>query len=136
MGPGRESIGGRTGWSLATIHDGQEDSTMNDTMQPRGGNCAAWTVLGVALGAALGAGVALLLAPESGKRTRERLGNTARDWTRRATETIDDARGAVSGLGEDARSAFQAGQESFAHDRAARAVEPAAKPAGKDPVSR
>lgn len=93
---------------------------MNDNMQPRSGTSAGWTVLGIAIGAALGAGVALLLAPESGAQTRERLRNAARDLSRRASDTLDDARGAVTALGEDARSAVQAGQDSFAHDRAAR----------------
>ena len=32
------------------------------------------------LGAAVGAGVALLLAPQSGEETRRRLGETALEW--------------------------------------------------------
>ncbi len=93
---------------------------MNDSMQPRAGSGLGWAVVGIAIGAALGAGVALLLAPESGARTRERLRNATRDLSQRAVDTFEDARGAVTALGEDARSAVHAGQDAFAHDRAAR----------------
>lgn len=47
-------------------------------------------VAGVVLGALLGAGVALMLAPESGPRTRRRLGRGVRAFGDRAVEELDD----------------------------------------------
>lgn len=90
---------------------------MIDTRTSREVSNAGWTVLGVALGAAVGAGAALLLAPTSGARTRDRIRLAAREWSRRAAESIGDAREVVTSLGEDARTAVRAGQESFQHDR-------------------
>jgi gas vesicle protein len=56
-------------------------------------------VAGMVCGAAIGAGVALLLAPESGKRTRKRLGRAADDLKESAAdrwdEIADDVRGRV-----------------------------------------
>jgi gas vesicle protein len=76
--------------------------------------------MGFALGAVVGAGLALLLAPDSGKRTRQRLASTARRWSENAEHTIDQARDTVAELGTDASSALKAGQEAFLHDRATR----------------
>jgi YtxH-like protein len=48
---------------------------------------------GVALGALLGAGAALLYAPQSGEETREMLGERAQRFGGRIGERIGDARG-------------------------------------------
>ena len=93
---------------------------MNDAPDTRGGSNAGMTLMGFALGAVVGAGLALLLAPESGKKTRQRLTSTARQWTQRAEDTIDQARDTVAELGADAQSALKAGQDAFQHDRATR----------------
>jgi gas vesicle protein len=94
--------------------------TMNDTLHARSTSNPGLTLIGIALGAAVGAGIALLLAPDSGKNTRERLASTARRWGRNAGHSIDQARDAVADLGGDAKSAIKAGQDSFLHDRAVR----------------
>lgn len=93
---------------------------MNDTMEPRGSSLTGATLMGFAVGALVGAGIALLLAPDSGKRTRERLASTAQRWSRNAGRTMDQARDAVAELGTDAKSAIKAGQDAFQHDRAVR----------------
>ena len=77
-------------------------------------------LMGFALGAAVGAGLALLMAPDSGKKTRERLTSTAQRWSKGAGHVIDEARDTLADLGTDAKSAIQAGQDSFQHDRATR----------------
>ncbi len=46
-------------------------------------------VSGLICGAAIGAGVALLLAPEPGKKTRKRIGRAAEDLREDATERWD-----------------------------------------------
>ena len=93
---------------------------MNDNPNAPGPSNTGMNLMGFAIGAAVGAGLALLLAPDSGKNTRERLASTARRWGRNAGHSIDQARDAVADLGGDAKSAIKAGQDSFLHDRAVR----------------
>ena len=93
---------------------------MNDESNTRGTSNTGLTLMGFALGAAVGAGLALLMAPDTGKNTRKNLASTARRWSKGAGHAIDQARDAVSELGTDAKSALQAGQDSFQHDRATR----------------
>jgi gas vesicle protein len=45
------------------------------------------------MGVALGAGAALLLAPQSGEETREMLGDSARRLGDRVADRLDDIRG-------------------------------------------
>ena len=47
-------------------------------------------VSGLFLGAAIGAGVALLLAPQSGRRTRRALARSMEDMTDSAAERFED----------------------------------------------
>jgi gas vesicle protein len=93
---------------------------MNDALDNRGTTNLGSTLMGIAIGAVIGAGVALLMAPDSGKRTRQRLASTARRLGESAGHTLEQARDTVSELGADARSAIKAGQEAFLHDRAIR----------------
>jgi len=93
---------------------------MNDAFDSRGPSSTGSTLVGFALGAIVGAGLALLLAPDSGKKTRERLASTARKWSKDAGESMEHARDTVVGLGTDAKSAIKAGQETFAQGRVAR----------------
>ena len=93
---------------------------MNDNSNARGSSNAGSTLLGFAVGAAVGAGLALLLAPDSGKHTRQRLASTARRMSKNAEDSIDQVRDVVAELGSDAKSAIKAGQDSFLHDRATR----------------
>jgi gas vesicle protein len=97
-----------------------ETMAMNDTSNTRGSSNTGSTLMGFALGAVVGAGLALLLAPDSGKKTRDRLASTARRWSKSAGDTIDQARDKVTELGADAKSAVKAGQDAFLHDLAAR----------------
>ena len=93
---------------------------MIDSTEPRGTSITGSTIIAFALGAVVGGGLALLLAPESGKKTRQRLASTAQRWSESAGRSFDQAREAAAGLGEDAKSAMKAGKESFLQDRAAR----------------
>ncbi|HSQ59205.1 MAG TPA: YtxH domain-containing protein [Acidobacteriota bacterium] len=93
---------------------------MNDTTQHGGSSNTGAVLMGFALGAVVGAGLGILLAPDSGKRTRERLASTARRFGRDAGEAIEHAREAAVEFGADAKSALKAGQEAFRHDLATR----------------
>jgi gas vesicle protein len=59
-------------------------------------------VTGMALGALVGAGVALLMAPQSGRRTRRQIVRTAEDWGESAGERLQDATDEVRRVAEDA----------------------------------
>ncbi len=89
---------------------------MNDTSNSNGSSNTTAVLLGFAVGAVVGAGVALLLAPESGRKTRERLTSTAQRVGKSAGETMDQARATMVEMGSDAKSAIKAGQEAFLKD--------------------
>ena len=79
--------------------------------------------LGFALGALVGAGVALLLAPRTGKETRrrladagERFGDAARKQVEHAGEIANDIKRNAQSTFEEARRGFEQGQRS--HDPA------------------
>lgn len=57
------------------------------------------------LGAALGAGLALMFAPQSGDETRAQLRRTARKVKRRARAVVEDGREAVDDLAQRGKSA-------------------------------
>jgi gas vesicle protein len=108
-----------------------EDLTVNDNSRGNGSS----TVLGFVLGALVGAGIGLLLAPGTGSETRRRiadaggrLGNAARDAGGRlenaardaggrlrsaARDKFDEARETVKDFKQDATSAVEAGREAF-----------------------
>ena len=66
--------------------------------------------LGVIAGALVGAGVALLLAPQSGEETRERIANRARRFGTRADESWDDLRDELRRLRRRSRRAATRGR--------------------------
>ena len=87
-----------------------EDTNMNDSR-----NTSALS--GFLIGAVVGAGLALLLAPATGVETRRRLGDTARRMRDGARDRIDQARGTIGDLKEEARAAVQSGRDAFARSR-------------------
>lgn len=76
-----------------------------------------------AVGAIVGAGIALLLAPTPGQDMRRRIGHTARKVGSGAKDIIGKARGTVEGVRQDARVAVERGRESFTQAR-----QPATRP--------
>lgn len=64
-------------------------------------------VSGLALGVLVGAGIALLVAPESGRRTRRRLQRAAEDLGDSAAERLQDAAEDVRRVAEDAVKAAE-----------------------------
>lgn len=82
-------------------------------------------MMGFVLGAVVGAGIALLLAPATGADTRNRLGDAARKLRQNAGNITDRARNAMSEFKDDARSAVEAGRESFRRGTQPNPSEPA-----------
>ena len=64
-------------------------------------------VVGVALGAVIGAGVALLLAPEPGRKTRKRLRRAAEELGDAAGDRLQNAADDVRKAADDARRAAE-----------------------------
>jgi len=82
------------------------------------------TLLTLLIGGAIGAGIALLLAPGTGEETRRRLMETvddAADWATDACEdacdklndTTDKVRQIAADKKDDVVSAFEAGKDAF-----------------------
>ena len=67
-----------------------DHSYMNDA--PRGGTAAGIPVAGFIVGALVGAGVALLLAPGPGEQTRRKLGETTRRLGSAAADAVKRGR--------------------------------------------
>lgn len=72
------------------------------------------------VGAVVGAGIALLLAPATGSETRRRIGMKAQQIGNGTKDVIGKTRQTIAGIKEDATSAIQAGRESFQRTRESR----------------
>jgi len=62
------------------------------------GTGAGTVLLAFLVGAAAGAAVALLYAPQSGRETREKLGEKAREGARRATDAARAGRDVIEAI--------------------------------------
>jgi gas vesicle protein len=69
------------------------------------------------LGAAVGAGVALLLAPQSGEETRKKLTETARKLGDDLDDKVRSAKEEVKHRAGDVKTAIGAGREAYARSR-------------------
>jgi len=62
-------------------------------------------IVGFVVGAALGAGIALLMAPDSGEETRRRIGETAKRIKHTARHRFEDLKDTLVDRGKEAVSA-------------------------------
>lgn len=69
------------------------------------------------LGALLGAGIALLLAPAHGRDTRRRVGSTVRRWSDSARQAMMRTGASLNEFKDDARSAIEKGREEYVRSR-------------------
>jgi len=69
------------------------------------------------IGALVGAGVALLLAPAHGRDTRRRVGTTVKRFGDGARQAFNKTRDNLSDLKHDAKSAIDSGREEFMRSR-------------------
>jgi len=74
-------------------------------------------VAGFVVGAVIGAGLALLLAPATGTDTRRRLGDVARKVRDSASDRIGSVREGIDHLKSDAKSAIDGGREAYRQSR-------------------
>jgi len=69
------------------------------------------------LGAVLGAGIALLLAPAHGRETRKRVGDTVKRLGGNARQALQHTREGVNDLKHDAKAAFEKGRQEYMRHR-------------------
>ena len=85
---------------------------MNENQQVNG-TSPGTVAIGFVLGALVGAGIALLMAPGTGRETRRRIVDTGRRLGGEARSKLDEARAAADDLKQEARSALKAGREAI-----------------------
>lgn len=70
-------------------------------------------LMGFVVGAAVGAGIALLFAPATGADTRRSIGRVAGRIRHRLDDTVHDAQKRMGELREDVGSAIDSGRKAF-----------------------
>ena len=83
----------------------------DENSSPVGGMVTAFAV-----GALVGAGIALLVAPQSGKETRDLLARKTRELKDRAGDALDDAKQMVRGHKAQIVAAVEAGKEAMENE--------------------
>jgi gas vesicle protein len=86
-------------------------------MRDESGGNGTSTILAFLLGAALGGAAALLLAPRSGKETREYLADRGRAIGGKARDVRDSTRSYFQGKKEDIGEAIAAGRQAMRHEQ-------------------
>lgn len=86
---------------------------MSDHQRSNDSASAIPAIMGFALGALVGAGLALLFAPSTGEALRGRIGDGANKLKHDAKDKLDQARDAVADIGSSARSAIEAGRDAY-----------------------
>ena len=90
---------------------------------------------GFVMGALVGAGIALLMAPATGSDTRKRLRDTAQRFKNAAGSKLGDAQTTLGEIREDAKSAFVAGREAYTRNRQQRNPSDTESPFATEPAS-
>ena len=97
-------------------------------MKEEGGYSSGSMLLSFLLGGIVGAGLALLLAPQSGEETRQKIKGLADDVKEKTTGYINEAKGTVDSYVEKGKgfyeekkslvtSAIEAGKEAFEKEK-------------------
>ena len=73
-------------------------------------------VAAFAVGALVGAGIALLYAPQSGRETRDLLAQKTRDLKDKAAEALDGAKEMVRGKKDQILAAVEAGKDAMENE--------------------
>lgn len=117
---------------------------MPDDGKNNGQDPSRAVALALLVGGVVGGSLGLLLAPDSGRRTRERLRDLVGEARERTLDTAEEVRDRVEDLIDQGRtlveankaaitSAYEAGREAFHRERGATNPTPSSTPEG--PVS-
>ena len=91
-------------------------------MSESAGSKSGGLLVAFAVGAALGAGIALLYAPRSGKDTRGMLGERRREFQGRAKGAIEDGKAFIRDRRADLAAAVEEGKVAVREERAKQEV--------------
>lgn len=83
-------------------------------MKEEGGYSSGEMFLSFLLGGLIGAGLALLLAPQSGRETRQKIRDITGDVKRKATDYVEKAKEEVTST---ITSAIEAGKEAYEKEK-------------------
>jgi gas vesicle protein len=113
--------------TAGNVHEltGQSDERLSSLTRSDLVNRRSWsnTFTTFVVGVGIGALVALLFAPASGKKTRHYITRTAKQglddvastgkrWSRRAQETVDDVKANVAGVVEAGQKAYRTARDA------------------------
>lgn len=76
-------------------------------------NSSGSMMVGVLMGAVMGAGLALMFAPMAGKETRRHIGDAARKLGAGTKGRVDDLVGAIKSGAGDVGAAIDAGKDAY-----------------------
>lgn len=96
-----------------------QDQRFNDVAAAGG-----FSIMTFLAGAAVGAGIALLIAPATGEDTRRRLIDGAKKVKQNMGDTVGSAKDEISRRTDDVRSAVNAGKDAYTRSRS-QSTEPA-----------
>ena len=82
-------------------------------MSAQGGNAAGSVLVAFAIGAAVGAAIALLYAPASGEETRRKLADKAREGREKAETLAREGREFIGRQRENLASVVERGREAY-----------------------
>ena len=81
------------------------------------------------IGAILGAGIALLLAPAHGRDTRRRVGSTVKRFGENAGQVLKRTRDQIGKVKDDAKSAIDKGRQEYMRSKDQPGLRPSQAPA-------
>ena len=85
-------------------------------MSDENSNQVGGIVTAFAVGALVGAGIALLYAPQSGRETRDLLARRANELKEKAGDALDDAKEMVRGKKTQLLAAVEAGKDAMENE--------------------
>ena len=85
-------------------------------MSDENSNQVGTIVAAFAVGALVGAGIALLYAPQSGRETRDLLAKKTRELKEKAGDTLADAKEMFRGKKDQILAAVEAGKEAMENE--------------------
>ena len=86
-------------------------------MNDQNASAASGLLVGIIIGAAAGAALALLLAPAPGEETRRRIGDAARKLSGEGKRKFDDLRDAAQDRVSEVKDAVRAGRDAYREAR-------------------